>query len=70
MGKRVMVYKFTGLDTLSQQSMSLPIPIWGTADFINELGGELIEESAMEVDEDDVVEGIYFSSQRKSILRL
>ena len=70
MGKRVMVYKFTGWDTMSLRSMSLPIPIWGTADFIKELGGELIEESAMEVDEDDVVEGIYFSSQRNSILRL
>ena len=70
MGKRVMVYKFTGWDTMSQQSMSLPIPIWGTADFIKELGGEPIDESAMEVNEDDVVEGIYFSPQRKSILRL
>lgn len=70
MGKRITVYKFTGWDTLSQRSMSLPIPIWGTADFIKELGGEPIEESAMEVDEDDVVEGIYFSPQRKSILRL
>lgn len=70
MGKRVMVYKFTGWDTLSQQSMSLPIPVWGTADFIKELGGELIDGSAMEVDEDEVVEGVYFPPQRKSVLRL
>ena len=34
MGKRVKVYKFTGWDTLSQQSMSLPIPVWGSADYI------------------------------------
>lgn len=70
MGKLVRVYKFTGWDTMSQRSMSLPIPIMGTADFIKELGGELIEESAIEVDEDEVVEGIYYSPQRKSILRL
>jgi len=70
MGKRVMVYKFTGWDTVSQRSMSLPVPIWGTADFIKELGGELIDESAIEVDEDDVVEGVYFPPQRESILRL
>src|SRR3569832_1813601 len=36
MGKRVMVYKFTGWDTVSQRSMSLPVPIWGPADFIKE----------------------------------
>ena len=70
MGKRVMVYKFTGWDTVSQRSMSLPVPIWGTADFIKELGGELIDESAIAVDEDDVVEGVYFPPQRESILRL
>lgn len=70
MGKRVMVYKFTGWDTLSQVRMSLPIPIRATADFIKEIGGELIDESAIEVDEDDVVEGIYYSPQRDSILRL
>lgn len=70
MGKRVKVYKFTGWDTLSQGSMSLPIPIRATADFIKEIGGELIDESAIEVDEDEVVEGIYYLPQRKHILRL
>lgn len=70
MGKRVKVYKFTGWDTLSQQSVSLPIPVWGTAEFIKELGGELIDDSAIEVDEDDVVEGVYFPPQRERILRL
>src|SRR3569832_2264660 len=70
MGKRVMVYKFTGWDTVSLRSMSLPVPIWGTADFIIELGGELIDESAIEVDEDDVVEGVYFPPQRESFFCL
>lgn len=70
MGKRVKVYTFTGWDTLSQQSINLPIPIRGTAEFIKELGGELIEESAIEVDEDQVVDGIYYSPQRRSVLRL
>lgn len=70
MGKRVKVYRFTGWDTLSQQSINLPIPIRGTAEFIKELGGELIEESAMEVDEDQVVDGIYYAPQRRSMLRL
>ena len=69
MGKRVKVYTFTGWDTLSQQSISLPIPIRGTAEFIKELGGELIEESVIEVDEDQVVDGIYYSPQRSSVLR-
>src|SRR3569833_1689742 len=31
MGKRVMVYKFTGWDTVSQRSIKQPNQIWGTA---------------------------------------
>src|SRR3569832_1934828 len=70
LGLCVLVYKFSVCVTVSLRSMSLPVPIWGSADFIKELGGELIDESAIAVDEDDVVEGVYFPPQRESILRL
>src|SRR3569833_4019062 len=63
MGKRVKDYKFTGWDTVSQRSMSIPVPIWGTAEFIKELGGELIDESVFVVVVVVVVVGVYFPTQ-------